>query len=228
MQDDQAPTADEIAWRALDIVGDDAVSYLQSQVSQDLLGDGAWPRWSALLNPDGTVLSAGSFSPIDGGLEYVVPAATLEAVRARLSRFRLRSRCAIGDGRAVPGPYLSTRDAIEDGWPGPAEFAAQLVAQSFGPHFVQRTVSFTKGCFTGQELVGRLDARGSSVPWRLVRVRGDSLQDMDAFLRSAGPAGPSGVTTSVQRGHEFVALGFAHRTLLDVAPPAGIVLEALA
>jgi folate-binding protein YgfZ len=28
---------------------------------------------------------------------------------------------------------------------------------------VERTVSFTKGCFTGQELVARLDARGSKV-----------------------------------------------------------------
>jgi folate-binding protein YgfZ len=32
---------------------------------------------------------------------------------------------------------------------------------------VDRTVSFTKGCFTGQELVARLDARGSKVARRL-------------------------------------------------------------
>ena len=32
---------------------------------------------------------------------------------------------------------------------------------------VERTVSFTKGCFTGQELVARLDARGSKVARRL-------------------------------------------------------------
>jgi len=32
---------------------------------------------------------------------------------------------------------------------------------------VQRCVSFTKGCFTGQELVARLDARGSNVARRL-------------------------------------------------------------
>lgn len=34
-------------------------------------------------------------------------------------------------------------------------------------HLVERTVSFTKGCYTGQELVARLDARGSRVPRRL-------------------------------------------------------------
>ena len=34
---------------------------------------------------------------------------------------------------------------------------------------VERTVSFTKGCFTGQELVARLDARGSKVARSPVR-----------------------------------------------------------
>jgi folate-binding protein YgfZ len=32
---------------------------------------------------------------------------------------------------------------------------------------VERTVSFTKGCFTGQELVARIDSRGSRVPRHL-------------------------------------------------------------
>jgi folate-binding protein YgfZ len=32
---------------------------------------------------------------------------------------------------------------------------------------VERTVSFTKGCYTGQELVARIDSRGAAVPHRL-------------------------------------------------------------
>jgi folate-binding protein YgfZ len=35
---------------------------------------------------------------------------------------------------------------------------------------VDRTVSFTKGCFTGQELVARIDSRGGNVPRRLLGV----------------------------------------------------------
>jgi folate-binding Fe-S cluster repair protein YgfZ len=31
-------------------------------------------------------------------------------------------------------------------------------------------VSFTKGCFTGQELVARIDSRGGNVPRRLVGI----------------------------------------------------------
>lgn len=35
---------------------------------------------------------------------------------------------------------------------------------------IDRSVSFTKGCYTGQELVARLDARGNKVPRNLRRV----------------------------------------------------------
>lgn len=35
---------------------------------------------------------------------------------------------------------------------------------------VEMSVSFTKGCYTGQELVARVDARGANVPRRLRRI----------------------------------------------------------
>ena len=228
MQDDSAPTQGDRDWCALRVVGEDAVTFLQSQVSQDLEGDGAWPRWTAVLDPDGTVVSAGVLEPVEAGLELVVPDATHDAVLARLNRFRLRARLTITSQREVSGPYPSRVAAIRDGWPGAEEFVARLVAQSYGSRFVARTVSFTKGCFTGQELVGRLDARASSVPWRLMRARGESIEAIDAFLRSAGPAGPSGVTSSAPDGGGILALGFAHRTLLTVEPPSAVSVEALA
>ena len=228
MQRDPALRPDELSWVGLNVVGDDAVSFLQSQLSQDLERDGAWPRWSAVLDPDGSVLSAGEVAVVAGGLQFVVPAATLDAVVARLTRFRLRARLTMTSEGVAHGPYASRLDQIRDGWPGPEEFAARLVAQSFGARFVARTVSFEKGCFTGQELVGRLDARASSVPWRLVRARGESMETLDAFLRSAGPAGPSGVTSWVKDAGGVLALGFAHRTLATLAPPPGVAIETLA
>jgi tRNA-modifying protein YgfZ len=38
---------------------------------------------------------------------------------------------------------------------------------------IERGVSFTKGCYTGQELVARIDSRGSTTPRRLVGLRLD-------------------------------------------------------
>ena len=48
------------------------------------------------------------------------------------------------------------------------EIEERSIAAELG--LVDRTVSFTKGCFTGQELVARLDARGSNVARRLCGV----------------------------------------------------------
>ena len=39
---------------------------------------------------------------------------------------------------------------------------------------VDRSVSFTKGCYTGQELVARIDSRGDKVPTKLRRLSGDA------------------------------------------------------
>ena len=45
------------------------------------------------------------------------------------------------------------------------ELTGKTIAAEAG--LVERTVSFTKGCYTGQELVARIDARGSNTPRRL-------------------------------------------------------------
>ena len=61
------------------------------------------------------------------------------------------------------------------------ELTAKTIPAEAG--LVDRTVSFTKGCYTGQELVARLDSRGSNVPRRLV-----------------GLVGPAGDQTPLARG----------------------------
>jgi folate-binding protein YgfZ len=107
------------------------------------------------------------------------------------------------------------------------ELTAKTIAAEAGG-LVERTVSFTKGCYTGQELVARLDARGSNVPRRLVGVlapawdevplaRGMTLHGGDA------PAGDGaaedkvmGTITSAAWSTElgtWVALGYLHRNL---------------
>src|SRR5699024_923658 len=43
-----------------------------------------------------------------------------------------------------------------------------------GQWVIDASVSFDKGCFTGQELVARIDSRGGNVPRRLVAVSADA------------------------------------------------------
>ncbi len=59
---------------------------------------------------------------------------------------------------------------IEAGWPAVgAELTPDTIPGESGA--VPIAVSFTKGCFTGQELVARIDSRGGNVPRHLRRLR---------------------------------------------------------
>ncbi|MCU1489162.1 MAG: folate-binding protein YgfZ, partial [Acidimicrobiaceae bacterium] len=93
---------------------------------------------------------------------------------------------------------------------------------------VEQTVSFTKGCYTGQELVARLDARGANVPRRLRGVLllpgpPDLLPTVGDTIRFGGKqvGRLTSVAWSPRRG-AGVALAYVGRA---VAPPAEAVLE---
>jgi folate-binding protein YgfZ len=100
---------------------------------------------------------------------------------------------------------------VEAGWPAMgSELTADTIPAEAG--VIPESVSFTKGCYTGQELVARIDSRGGHVP-RLLR-----------HVRLAGRAAPGthltvegkdvGVLTSVTGN---LALAYVGRA---VQPPA--------
>jgi folate-binding protein YgfZ len=85
---------------------------------------------------------------------------------------------------------------------------------------VERTVSFTKGCYTGQELVARIDSRGGNVPRRLrgVVVATNVIPPVGATVR----VGDSDVGSLTSVGESLdrrapVALAYVRR---EVDPPA--------
>jgi folate-binding protein YgfZ len=90
---------------------------------------------------------------------------------------------------------------------------------------VERSVSFTKGCYTGQELVARIDARGGNVPRRLrgVVVSGNVLPPPGAVVAAGDKE--VGALTSVGESLERrapVALAYVQRS---VEPPAEVVVR---
>jgi folate-binding protein YgfZ len=201
----------------ISVAGPEARSYLQGQISQDILSLAAGDSVEALvLTPQGKLdayVRVGVQS--DDELLLDVEPAYGEATLARLQRFKLRvkatldlriepmvslrgpkSEALIAPGRhddafahVVRWPGLIGIDLIgaaaalpagvdlgdvaalevariEAGWPRMGkELNEQTIAAAAG--IVERTVSFTKGCYTGQELVARLDSRGNRVPLRL-------------------------------------------------------------
>jgi tRNA-modifying protein YgfZ len=148
------------------VSGPDALTYLQGQVSQDLLpmavGD---HRWTFLLQPTGKVdVLARVERTADDEFVFDVDGGYGEALAARLNRFKIRVKVDVEPLPPTAGTDVSESDRIAAGWPAmgreivpgetiPAETGVTAVA-----------VDFKKGCYPGQELVERMDSRGASAP----------------------------------------------------------------
>jgi tRNA-modifying protein YgfZ len=90
---------------------------------------------------------------------------------------------------------------------------------------VERAVSFTKGCYTGQELVARIDSRGGNVPRHLlgVVVATNVVPPVGATVEAGGK--DAGVVTSVAESLERrapIALAYVRRA---VEAPADVTLS---
>ena len=157
----------------IEVTGADAVGYLHSQLSQDIGSLAVGERMlSLVLEPDGRVCAPIGVSRVDNErLILDVDPGYGEAVTARLLRFRLRT-----DAEFTMTAAERSRDAREeesriiDGWPalGSEIIPGETLAAETGLTTV--AVSFTKGCYPGQELVERMDSRGAIPPRRIVRV----------------------------------------------------------
>jgi tRNA-modifying protein YgfZ len=196
------------------VSGDDAESFLQGQLSQDLSGmRPAESRWSWLLQPQGKVDALLRVAWTGTGFLLDTDAGWGDAVVARLRRFLLRVKVTVEplewqciavrdrtspdlavdvpsgtlvalaewpgfNGVDILGPAVEPRadtplvdaDAfeamrIEAGFPAMGrELGPDTIPAEAGAWLIERTVNFTKGCFTGQELVARIDSRGGNVP----------------------------------------------------------------
>ena len=122
-----------------------------------------------------------------------------------------------------PDAYEVVR--IEAGVPAMGkELTERTIPAEAGRHVIDRAVSFTKGCFTGQELVARIDSRGGNVP-RLLRgvVSPDAVPPSEAQVEVDGTG--VGTLTSVAArpsSDGAVALAYVKR---DVTPPAPATLR---
>lgn len=214
------------------VAGPDAESYLQGQLSQDVaaLAVGASAP-SFLLEPTGKV-SAWLQVHRDAPDAYTlaVDAGHGAAVVDRLRRFRLRTKVEVepagaGGGQQGPAGDLTEDERIAAGVPrmGAELVPGETIPAEAGQAVIDRSVSFTKGCYTGQELVARIDSRGGNVPRRLRGVIVD-----DPLGAPAPPVGAgievdgavvgrlTSVAWSPSRG-ATVALGYVARA---VQPPA--------
>ena len=167
------------------VQGPDAERYLHSQLAQDIASMTVGERrWSLLLEPTGRVVALLGVERVDAE-RFVLDGdpGTADAVEARLRRFLLRVAVTMevdAATAAVPGDVEAER--IRIGWPrvGADIAVGETIPAETG--VVSASVSFTKGCYPGQELVERMDSRSASAPFRLVRLDGDGLAVGDPVI----------------------------------------------
>jgi folate-binding protein YgfZ len=203
------------------VSGADALTYLQSQISQDIRGlmDGE-SAYSFVLHPAGKIDALVRIVRL-GADNFVIDTdhGFGEGLMARLNRFRIRVKADVvalpwtciairgthapeasgiavaawGDANCfdVIGADVQPPDAssalrhgsvddlelarIRAGWPsmGREITDASIPAES---GVVDLAVNFTKGCYPGQELVERMDSRGSQAPRFVRQLRSPAIQ----------------------------------------------------
>lgn len=181
------------------VSGADARSYLHGQLAQDIAGLAVGDsRWALLLEPNGRVNALVRVSAqADGRFAIDVDAGFGRDVEARINRFRIRVDVTTtpaedvdvdpedlvgwwADGRAGRSWAVDVGDAPDDltlearrvaaGWPAMGREIQPGVTLAAETGVVDVAVRFGKGCYPGQELVERMDARGAAAPRRLVRL----------------------------------------------------------
>ena len=126
------------------------------------------------------------------------------------------------DGLDLVGPQLPALE-IEDlpadelealrirlGWPSMDDFDGKTTPAMTG--IVNRTVSFTKGCYIGQEVVARMHYRQATPPRRLVQVGFHPCARPGPGDRIAVEGEDVGWLTTVS-SHQPLALGYLQRSV---------------
>lgn len=151
------------------VEGADAATYLQSQASQDL-GDIAVgeSRWTYFLEPTGRIdVLARVTRTGDEAFRLDTDPGFGTVLEARLNRFKIRVNASVSV--AADGGSVATDEdgRIAAGWPrmGVEIVPGETIPAETGLSDV--AVSFTKGCYPGQELVERMDSRGAAAPRHL-------------------------------------------------------------
>jgi folate-binding protein YgfZ len=153
------------------IDGPDAATFLQSQASQDLRGMavGDAPRWTFFLQPTGRVEVLARATMVgDERFHLDTDPGFGPILEARLNRFKIRVKATVSAFDGSVGTMEGSDDErIAAGWP---KMGAEIIPGETIPAetgLAEVAVSFTKGCYPGQELVERMDSRGSIAPRHL-------------------------------------------------------------
>lgn len=147
---------------ALSITGNDAATFLQGQTTCDVNSD----KLGAFCNPKGRVISTFVLLKNENDFLLILPKSLLPTVQERLHRYKLRAKVEIIE---TDLPKFDLPENLP--WLCP-ETSEQFIPQWLNLDLLGG-ISFTKGCYTGQEIVARTHYLGE-VKRRLFVARCDT------------------------------------------------------
>ncbi len=150
-----------LAISKINVTGDDALEFLQGQLTNDLGRlDDETEILAAWCTPKGRVIWFGAIAKTDAGYTLSALADMAETIVKRMTMYRFRSKVdfeVVNEGQTVD-PALQ----VENGTP----CIGREQAEEFTPHMLNLdlldAVSFDKGCYTGQEIVARTHYKGAT------------------------------------------------------------------
>jgi folate-binding protein YgfZ len=251
--------------RVLAISGADRATWLQGLVTNDVqtLADGE-SRYAAWLTPQGRMITDMNVVAWGDRLLLDVPATLAAGLRDRLDGLIFSEDAQVTDesgallvwtvvsstlidvvGETLPAEYkrlpeidLDTFEVIriERGVP---RFLADMDEDTIPLEagIEDRAISFTKGCYVGQEIIVRVTHRGGGrVAKKLVRWHGDDSAPVvplhDAPIFSPGPSTSLGAGKQIGRVTsaafspamgKVVGLGYVHRDFVEPGTAITIV-----
>ncbi len=243
--------------RVLAVSGADRGAWLQGLVTNDVaaLAEGE-SRYAAYLTPQGRMITDMNVVAREGRLLLDVPATLASSLRDRLDGLIFSEDAQVVDesghllvwtvitdrftdliGEVLPAQYkslpeidLDTFDVIriERGVP---RFLADMDEDTIPLEagIEERAISFTKGCYVGQEVIVRVTTRGGGrVAKRLVRWHADDaasvvpLQESRIFFRDRdiGRVTSAAFSPSVNK---VIGMGYVHRDFFEPGTDVTVV-----
>lgn len=166
------------------LFGADAQSWLQGQVTQDVMNLSELPgKWFALCTPTGHIQCAGIVWTEDETLFLAVDAEAAEILEHRVRTHVILEEVELeylGNGffcegwRVTSFPQGAWKPNLifRGGFPlAGKDYDGKVLCSELGEAFLRRAVSFTKGCYPGQEVIQRIKTRGhTNRTWRALKT----------------------------------------------------------
>ncbi|MEN9597265.1 MAG: hypothetical protein RL236_1699 [Pseudomonadota bacterium] len=156
-----------IELRALAITGNDAPTFLQGQTTCDVNEN----KLGAFCNPKGRVISTFVLLKNENDFVLILPKSLFTTIQERLQRYKLRAKVEITETNL---PEFTLPENMP--WLCP-ETSEQFIPQWLNLDTLGG-ISFTKGCYTGQEIVARTHYLGE-VKRRLFVARCETNFDIE-------------------------------------------------